>query len=92
MKIKTYNEFIIEDEGGGGAFASLDSTPGMGAPTLASRGVTGSGDICLPASYNKDESSSRRNTSKRINKRISKKIDKLSFSGMDGLLKFRKPK
>lgn len=46
MKIKTYNEFITEDEGG--AFASLDSTPEyLGASTLASRGVAGSGDICF---------------------------------------------
>ena len=28
-----------------GEFASLDSVPGMGAPVLASPGITGSGDI-----------------------------------------------
>lgn len=33
---------------GDAGFATLGNTPGMGAPVLASRGVTGSGDVASP--------------------------------------------
>lgn len=51
-KLKSYDTHDSADitEDVGGAFATLDSTPGMGAPVLASRGVIGSGDVpSLPA-------------------------------------------
>ena len=87
MRIKSYADFVSEDAG---AFASLDSTPGMGAPTLTSRGVVGSGDIASPAAYNKNASSPRRNTSKRTKRGLSKEGDELSFPGMERLRKFWK--
>lgn len=37
------NDKVNED--GEGAMATLDATPGMGAPTYAGRGTTGSGDV-----------------------------------------------
>ncbi len=43
----------VEEDGG--AMASLGSTPGMGAPVLASPGVTGSGDVTEPAPGVEDE-------------------------------------
>ena len=42
-KLKAFDSYITED--GDGGMATLGSTPGMGAPVLASRGVTGSGDV-----------------------------------------------
>lgn len=41
-KLKDFNAFLSEE---GEAFATVDSVPGMGEPVIASRGVTGSGDV-----------------------------------------------
>lgn len=42
-KLKAFDTYLTED--GDGGMATLGSVQGMGAPVLASRGITGSGDV-----------------------------------------------
>ena len=60
-KLKGFDNFSHDlTEDGEGAFATLQSTPGMGAPVLTSRGVTGSGDVAsLPAKTKKKNKKKR---------------------------------
>lgn len=45
-KLKGFDNYSTElTEDGEGSLATLDAVPGMGAPVLAGRGITGSGDV-----------------------------------------------
>lgn len=48
-RIVDFEYFTNEDAApaAGGGFATLSGTPGMGAPVLAGRGITGSGDVTI---------------------------------------------
>ena len=79
-----YYDKLAGIEEDAGAFASLDSTPGMGEPVLAGPGITGSGDV--PGAYNKDDSKSRGNKRKRSKRSLSKEDDRVQFRRMERLL------
>jgi hypothetical protein len=61
-KLKGFDIHSAElTEDGEGALATLDATPGMGAPVLAGRGITGSGDVpSLPAKTGKKKKNKKR--------------------------------
>lgn len=55
IKYDEHGKTEVNEEG---EFATVANTPGMGAPVLASRGVTGSGDV--PASAEKPKKKKKR--------------------------------
>jgi hypothetical protein len=61
-KLKGFDNYATElTEDGEGAMATLDAVPGMGAPVLAGRGITGSGDVpSLPAKTGKKKKNKKR--------------------------------
>lgn len=72
QKLLNFDGFSMKMEEDGAAapaasgLTSLGDVQGMGAPVLASRGVTGSGDVASPPAKKKSKKKSSKKKSRRV--------------------------